>query len=457
MQEEKKIVTENKMGVMPINRLLINISLPMMVSMLVQALYNIVDSMFVARLSEKALTAVSLAFPFQMLLVAVGVGTGVGMNAVLSRALGQRDFKKANRIAGNAIFLAVVNYLFFLVIGILTIKVFYISQTNDTEIVEMGISYLLICTTASIGMFFQFAFERLLQATGLTFYSMISQLVGAIINIILDPIMIFGLFGFPKMGIAGAAAATVIGQIIGAIVAGVLNIKKNKELKITLQECKPDIKVIGQIYQVGIPAMIMQAIGSVMTYGMNLILIGFTSTATAVFGVYFKLQSFVFMPIFGLTNGMISIAAYNYGAGKKERFRKVIKSAMVAAVAIMTVGTIAFLSFTDLFLKLFDASDAMLAIGIPALRIISLGFILAGYSIVLSAVFQSLGNGVYSMVISIARQLVVILPVAYLLGRLGGLQAVWWAFPIAELVSLVLSTIFYIIIYRKVIVNMVKE
>lgn len=453
MVKDKSVQMENKMGVMPINKLLFNMSLPMMISMLVQALYNIVDSMFVARVSENALTAVSLAFPIQMLLVSVGVGTGVGMNAVLSRALGQRNFDRANRIAGNGLFLAVMSYFVFLMVGIFAIRPFYISQTDNAEILNMGISYLTICCVASIGLFFQICLERILQSTGQTFLSMISQMTGAIINIILDPILIFGLLGFPKLGVTGAAIATVIGQLIGATVGFVFNKYKNTELKITFQDCKPDKEVIGHIYQVGVPAMIMQAIGSVMTYGMNLILISFTSTATAVFGIYFKLQSFVFMPIFGLNNGMISIAAYNYGAKNKDRFMQVLRSTMIATVTIMLVGTGIFLVATRELLELFEATEMMLEIGIPALRIISIGFVTAGYCIVLSAVFQSLGNGLYSMIISIVRQLVFILPFSYLLGKIGGLSLVWWAFPISELAALILSTIFFVIIYHRVIIN----
>ena len=423
---------ENKMGTMPIPKLLITISLPMMISMLVQSLYNIVDSMFVARLSEEALTAVSLAFPLQMLLIAVGSGTAAGVNAVLSRVLGQKDFDKANKIVGNAVFLTILNCIVFIIIGFCFIKPFYHSQTDNADIASMGIEYLSICCILSCGVLFQIMFERFLQSTGQTLFSMISQMTGAIINIILDPILIFGLFGFPRLDIVGAALATVIGQIIGAIVAITFNHLKNKEITFKMKNMRPESSIIGHIYQVGVPAMVMQAIGSVMTYGMNLILIQFSSTATAVFGVYFKLQSFIFMPVFGLTNGMISIAAYNYGAKRKDRFMDTIKGALIITTIIMVIGTTIFLTIPQYLLKLFDASETMLEIGIPVVIIISIGFALAGICIILTSAFQALGNGFYSMIISIARQLIVILPIAYLLGKIGGLKKVWWAFQIPK-------------------------
>lgn len=442
---------ENKMGVMPVNKLLMNMSLPMMISMLVQALYNVVDSIFVSRIDENALTAVSMAFPIQSLMIALGAGTGVGVNALLSRSLGEKDYDRVNKAAGNGIFLAGINYLVFLLVGILVTTPFYLSQTKDAQILSYGQQYLTIICCCSFGMYGQFIFERLLQSTGRTFYTMITQSIGAIINIILDPIFIFGYFGVPKMGVAGAAIATVIGQIVAGTIALVINIKKNDEIQLKLKGFRPDGKIIARIYEVGIPSIIMQAIGSVMTYGMNRILIVFSSTAVAVFGVYFKLQSFIFMPVFGLNNGMVPIIAYNYGAGKKDRLIKTLKLSIIYAVGLMLLGVIIFQLFPAPLFALFDASETMLAIGIPALRIISLSFIFAGFCIVCGSLFQALGNGVYSMVVSIARQLLVLLPVAYLLSLSGKVEAVWWAFPIAEIVSLSLTVFFMFRINRKVI------
>ena len=442
---------ENKMGVMPVNKLLMNMSLPMMISMLVQALYNVVDSIFVSRIDENALTAVSMAFPIQSLMIALGVGTGVGVNALLSRSLGEKDYDRVNKAAGNGIFLAGINYLVFLLVGILVTTPFYLSQTKDAQILSYGQQYLTIICCCSFGMYGQFIFERLLQSTGRTFYTMITQSIGAIINIILDPVFIFGYFGVPKMGVAGAAIATVIGQIVAGTIALVINIKKNDEIQLKLKGFRPDGKIIAWIYEVGIPSIIMQAIGSVMIYGMNRILIAFSSTAVAVFGVYFKLQSFIFMPVFGLNNGMVPIIAYNYGAGKKDRLIKTLKLSIIYAVGLMLLGVIIFQLFPAPLFALFDASEIMLAIGIPALRIISLSFIFAGFCIVCGSLFQALGNGVYSMVVSIARQLLVLLPVAYLLSLSGKVEAVWWAFPIAEIVSLSLTVFFMFRINRKVI------
>ncbi|MCI9024104.1 MAG: MATE family efflux transporter [Dorea sp.] len=447
----EEIAKENKMGVMPVNRLLISMSLPMMISMLVQALYNVVDSIFVSKINENALTAVSLAFPLQSLMIALGTGTGVGINALLSRSLGEKDFHKADEVASNAVFLAVASYLAFLMIGLLVVEPFYSGQTQDAQILVYGKEYLTVVCCFSFGMYGQFVFERLLQSTGKTFYTMITQGTGAIINIILDPILIFGYLGFPRMGVAGAAAATVAGQIIAAVLAFVVNKKKNTEIHLVMKGFKPNLPIIGQIYAVGIPSIIMQAIGSVMTYGMNRILMAFTSTAAAVFGVYFKLQSFIFMPVFGLNNGMVPIIAYNYGAGKRERLIKTMKLSIAYAVGIMTVGLLVFQLFPARLFALFEASDTMLAIGVPALRIISLSFLFAGFCIVTGSVFQALGNGVYSMLVSIARQLLVLLPVAYLLSRMGNINYVWLAFPIAELVSVSMTVFFLIRINRKVI------
>lgn len=453
MSDVKMAQQENKMGVMPVNQLLVNMSLPMMISMLVQALYNIIDSIFVAKVGEEALTAVSLAFPIQTLLIAFGAGTGVGVNALLSKCLGEKDFEKANKTAMNGIFLAFLNYVLFVVIGFLAVKPFYLSQvkTTESDIYTMGISYLSIVCICSFGIYGQFIFERLLQATGKTFLSMLSQLAGAVTNIILDPILIFGMFGLPKLGVAGAAIATVIGQCVGAAIAITFNLKKNHEIHISFKGFKPDGQIIGKIYTVGVPSIIMQAIGSVMTYGMNLILIQFTATATAVFGVYFKLQSFFFMPVIGLNNGMIPIIAYNYGAGKRSRMVKTIKLSMLYAFMLMFLGFLAFMLIPEQLFGLFSASEEMLAIAVPALRIIGIHFLIAWFCIISSAVFQAVGNGVYSLIVSCARQLIVLLPAAYILAKLGGLHMVWWSFPIAEIMSFAVSLTFLILTWKKVI------
>ena len=442
---------ENKMGVMPVNQLLISMSLPMVMSMLVQALYNVVDSIFVSRINENALTAVSLAFPIQSLMIAVAAGTCVGINAVLSRSLGEKDYDKVNKSACNGIIIMALSYLLFLLIGIFGAGFFYRSQTQDAEIVQFGIDYLTVIFSCSFGIFAQFTFEKLLQATGKTFYTMITQGAGALINIILDPVLIFGLGGLPKMGVKGAAVATVIGQVIAGLLAFYFNHKKNEEVKLRKKDMRLNGDIVKQIYVIGIPSMIMQAIGSVMTYGMNRILLTFSSTAAAVFGVYFKLQSFVFMPVFGMNNGLVPILAYNYGAGKKDRFIKTVKLGIMYAVIIMLLGLAVLNIIPATLLKLFDASEAMIAIGVPALRTISISFLFAGFGIICSTVFQALGNAVYSMIVSIARQLAVLLPAAYLLSLTGSVNNVWWAFPIAEVVSFLVTVFFMCRIYRNII------
>ena len=434
--------SENKMGVMPINKLILSMSIPMMLSMLIQALYNIVDSMFVAQISENALTAVSLAFPAQNLMIAVATGTGVGINATLSRSLGEKNFQKANRIAIHALFLAFMSFLAFAVFGLFFAEHFFLAQTRDPEIVEMGTAYTRICLGLSVGIFSQFCFERLLQSTGRTSLAMCTQLLGAIINIVMDPILIFGLCGAPRMGVAGAAVATVVGQIVAAIVGLIVNIKCNHDIHIRRENIRWDPIVAKEIYRVGIPSIIMQSISSVMTFGMNKILFVFTPTATAVFGAYFKIQSFVFMPIFGLNNGMVPIISYNYGAARPQRVWKTIRLSNITAMAIMVVGFAIFQLFPSTLLELFDASETMLAIGVPALRIISVSFLLAGFCIIAGSVFQAIGNPVYSLIVSVCRQMVVLLPVAWLLSRTGRLELVWWSFPIAEVMSFTLSTIF---------------
>lgn len=443
---------------MPENKLLLNMALPMILSMLIQACYNIVDSYFVAKLSEDALNAVSLAFPVQNLMIAVSVGTGVGINALLSRSLGQKDQERANRTAMNGVMLEVVSGLVFTVLGLTCARLFYTVQTDIPGIVEYGADYLTIIAGCSMGIFLSVACERLVQATGRTVYAMVIQGTGSVINLILDPILIFGLFGFPRLEVAGAAVATVTGQIIGGLVGLYLSLTHNPELQMSVAGLRPSREIIKGIYSVGLPSIIMQSIGSVMVFGMNQILIAFTATATAVFGIYFKLQSFIFMPVFGLNNGMVPIVAYNYGAQKPERITRTVKLAMAYAVGIMAVGFALFQLFPDVFLSLFEAEgeDAgdLLTIGVPALRIISFHFLVAGICVVSMSVFQALGHGVLSLIVAIVRQLIVLLPTAFLLSRLGGLDVVWWAFPAAETIAVMLCLLFLFRVFQKEIIPM---
>lgn len=440
---------QNKMGTMPVNRLLISMSLPMIISMLVQAMYNIIDSVFVAQINESALAAVSMAFPIQNLMIAVSAGTCVGVNALLSRSLGEQKPEEARLAAVNGIFLAAMGALAFLLFGLFASRIYFASQTDDPVIIEYGVQYLQICTIFSFGIFGEMVLERILQSTGRTIYNMFSQGLGAIVNIIMDPIMIFGLLGFPAMGIRGAAAATVLGQILAMFLSLFFNLKKNTDVSIDMRGFKPHGRTIKVIYAVGVPSIIMQSISSVMTYGMNLILIGFSATAVTVLGIYFKLQSFIFMPVFGLNNGMIPIIAYNYGARSRKRIMDTAKLSIAIAVGIMLVGLIIFQAFPVQLLGIFNASDHLLEIGVPALRLISLSFLFAGYCIIVGSVFQALGNGVYSLITSVARQMVCILPLAYFFASTWGLHAVWYAFPLAEIISLVLSTILFKRIYDK--------
>lgn len=448
---ENTIVKENKMGTMPTNKLLISMSLPMIISMLVQALYNIVDSIFVAKISENALTAVSMAFPIQSLMIAFAAGTGVGINSFLSKSLGEKKFKQANDSAKNGIFLAFITWIVFAVLGFFFSEVFYTALTDDKEIISCGTDYLKIVTVASLGIFMQITFERLFQSTGKTIYSMIMQGTGAIINIVLDPILIFGMCGFPKMGVAGAALATIIGQIIAMIIGGILNVIKNKEINLNMIGFKPSIHIIKKIYAVGFPSIIMQSVTSVMTYLLNKICIGFTPTAVSVVGIYFKLQSFIFMPIFGLTNGLVPIVAYNFGAGKKSRIISVLKLAVIISISYMALGVIIFWAIPQVLFSFFEASNEMLNIGVPALRLISLSFIPAGFCIVIVSAFQALGHGIYSIIISVTRQLVVLIPVAYIASNIFGLKAVWGAFPVAETISLLLCILFSKKVYKTTI------
>ena len=439
---QENVQRENKMGTMPVNRLLITMSIPMIISMLVQALYNVVDSVFVSQINENALTAVSMAFPIQNLMIAVAVGTGVGTNALLSRSLGEKNQEMANKAANNSVFLACASYLIFLIFGLTCSELFYKLQTDIPEIISYGKDYISIVSVLSFGMFLQIAFDRMLQATGRTFFTMFTQGAGVVINIIMDPILIFGWFGFPKMEVAGAALATVIGQIIAAMIGAAMNVAKNTDIRLGIRDMRPDKEVIGRIYSVGLPSIIMSSIASVMTFCMNKILMSFTSTATAVFGVYFKLQSFVFMPVFGLNNGMVPIIAFNYGAKQRQRIMKTMKLAMMYAFGMMAIGLIIFQLFPAVLLEMFNASDAMLAIGVPALRTISISFLFAAFSIISISMLQALGHGIYSMFISVGRQLIVLVPLAYLLAQTGNLNLVWLAFPLAEIMAIVLSCIF---------------
>ena len=448
---------ENKMGVMPVRRLLITMALPMMISMLVQALYNVVDSIFVAQISESALTAVSLVFPFQNLMISIGVGTAVGVNALLSRSLGEKNFALADQTAENGVFLSLLSYLAVLVLSLTLAQPFMAIQIDDPEIISYGVSYLRLVGGLSVGMFAAIMLERLLQSTGRTFYTMITQGLGAVINIVLDPLMIFGIGPFPEMGVAGAALATVIGQCVGAVLALYYNIRHNPEIHPRLRGFRPNGAVIRRIYAVGVPSILLSSIGSVMTFGMNQILTSFTSTATAVFGIYFKVQSFAFMPILGLNNGMVPIVSYNLGAQKKKRLVGTVKFAFLLALCIMIAGFLVFQLLPAPILRLFDASDIMLSIGVPALRIISISFLLASGSIISISTLQALGKGVQSMMISFTRQLIVLLPVAWLLSLRGTLESIWWAFPIAEVVTLALSVFLLARAYRTLVKPMPDE
>ena len=450
-------VQENKMGIMPVGKLLMSMSIPMMISMLVQALYNVVDSYFVAQISQDALNAVGLAFPIQNLMIAVSVGTGVGVNALLSRSLGEKNYETANATAGNGLLLAFLSGLVFIIIGQTVPRAFYLAQTDIPGIVEQGSVYLSICCTWSMGLFMEIMFERLLQSTGNTVLTMLTQGIGAVTNIILDPILIFGLGPFPKMGVAGAAVATVTGQIVGAVLGLIINFRFNKELDLKLSYLKPRGNIIKRIYAVGVPTMVMNSIGSVMVFGLTKILISFTDAATAVFSIYYKLQSFIFMPVFGLNNGMVPIIAYNYGAQKADRILQTMKLASATATVIMLIGLGVAELFPAWLLGIFNASEEMLTIGVPALRIICTCFVFAGFGIVAGSVFQALGHGMLSMTVSIVRQLVVLLPVAWLLSLTGRLELVWLAFPLSELFSVVLCVFFTRRIVRTVLEPMRAE
>lgn len=450
-EQTKKANASDRMGTTPVGRLLFSMATPMIISMMVQALYNIVDSIYVSQISENALTAVSLAFPMQMLMIAVSTGTGVGVNAALSRSLGEGNREYAGKVARNGVFLIACAVVVFTAVGLLGSNLFMRTQTDIVEIVDGGTTYLTICMGLCVFLFFQVTFEKLLQSTGRTLFTMVSQGTGAILNIIFDPILIRGLWFFPEMGVAGAAAATVFGQAVGCTLGVVFNLKFNKEIDLNFRRFKPEGAVLRTILTVGVPSILLQAIGSVMNFGMNQILLSFVSTAAAVFGVYFKLQSIIFMPIFGLNNGMVPIIAYNYGARNKPRLLKTAKLATISAVALMMIGLTLLQTIPDKLLLLFQADENMLTIGVPALRTISLSFVFAGIIIVVSSVFQALGNGVYSLIISFVRQVIVLLPAAWLLSLTGELSLVWWSFPIAEVVTIACTLILMARVNRKIL------
>ncbi|MDO5088325.1 MAG: MATE family efflux transporter [Leptotrichiaceae bacterium] len=457
MDNFKKTTAENKMGTMPVNKLIINMSLPMITSMFIQALYNIVDSYFVAKIGEDALTAVSLSFPLQNMMIAAGIGTGIGLNALLSRYLGAKNGKGITKIAENGIFLGVLNSIVFLIFGIFFTKAFFSFQTESEIIAKYGTQYLSLCSVFAFSIIMEITFERMLQATGKTFFTMITQSTGAIINIIMDPILIFGLFGFPKMGISGAATATVFGQSTAMLLALYFNLTKNKEITFKFRNFKPDFSSIINIYKIGFPSIIMMTAASFLIFQLNKILLAFSSTATAVLGIYFKIQGLVFMPVFGLNNAVISIVSYNYGAGNIKRLIRTVKLSIAYAMGIMFAGIIICQVFPVQILKIFDASDEMIKIGVKALRTISLCFILAAYSFVLSSVFQALGRGMLSLAVSLVRQIVFTLPLAFIFSKIWGLDGIWWAFPIAEIFSGILTTIFLKNVYKNNIIKRIRK
>ena len=446
---QKEMLQENKMGVMPVGKLLVNMALPMIISMLVQAFYNIVDSVYVSQVSESAVTALSLAFPVQNMQIGFAVGVGVGVNALLSQSLGRKDQESVNWAAGQGVFLALVATALFMLFGFFGVRPYYTMQSTVAETVEGGIAYTSICCIFTVGIFIQVLCERLLQSTGRAMQTMILQGTGAIINIILDPVFIHGWWGMPKMGVAGAAVATVIGQCTGAVLGIYLNLRHNPEVQLHVKFMKPNWKVIAPILEVGIPSVVMNGIGSVMNFGMNQILQGFNEVATGVFGIYYKLQSLFFMPLFGINNATISILAYNYGARKPKRIVHTLKLATAVAVCIMLVGLAVFQLFPQALLGIFNPTEEFLAIGVKALRILCLPFPVAAICISLGASFQALGKGSYSTVVSLCRQLIVLLPVAYLLSLTGSVDNVWWSFPIAEVMSALVTGLLFAKLYRQ--------
>lgn len=423
-------------------------SIPIMISMLVQAFYNVVDSIFVAQVSEKALTAVSLAFPIQNLVIAVSIGTAIGVNSLLSRSLGAKEFERAELSANNGIVLGFLSWIVFAVLGLTCSRTFFSLFTDDPELLAMGTRYISVCLVFSLGIFMDITCERILQSTGDTIHPMIIQSTGAVVNIILDPIMIFGWFGFPAMGVLGAAVATVIAQHVSGIMA-IHFVRKNKEVEIDRRFFKLKREIVRAIYAVGIPTIIMQAIGTLMLTGLNKILIAYGISAIAVLGVYFKIQSFIFMPVFGLNTGMIPVIGFNYGARKPKRITETLKVGSLIAISIMAVGMTIFMLFPDVLLGWFNASEQMMEIGVVALPRISLCFLSASISIVLISFFQAIGDGYISMIVSITRQMVFLLPSAYLLGKFFGLDAIWFCFIIAEIASFILTLAFYRMEYKR--------
>lgn len=430
---------ENKMGSMEIKKLMISMSLPIMISMLVQALYNIVDSMFVARVSQEALAAVSLCYPIQMILVAVACGSGVGINALLSRALGRRQKEYASQVAVQGVVISIANGVVFAILGIFFSNLFLSWFTNDLVILEMGVKYMQICTIFSFGVFVQITYERIMQATGNAFYNMVIQGVGAIVNIVLDPIFIFGFLGIPALGVQGAAIATVLGQLVAMTLGMYITKRKIHDVQIHLRLFKWNADMLKKIYQIALPAILMQSIMSFMTVFMNMILVQFSALAVSVFSIYYKLQQFVFMAVLGMNNALIPILSYNYGALKKERILEAIHFALWIAIGIMALGIVVFNLFPAQLLYLFDAKQDMLAIGIPALRTISMSFLFAGVSLVLCSVFQALDHGIKSLMITLLRQMLLLIPLAYVLASNFGLHISWWAFPVTEGLCCVLS------------------
>lgn len=463
MEKERKgpILGENKMGVMPIGKLLVNMAVPMILSMLVQAFYNVVDSFYISHYSESAVTALGLAFPVQNVQIGFASGIGVGVNSLLSKSLGEGNREKANRVAGNGVFLALCATVIFMLFGLLGARPYYEMQSENEMIVEGGITYTMICCVFTAGIFFEILFERMLQATGRTVYTMITQGAGAVINIVLDPLFIFGAesLNIPAMGAAGAAIATVIGQWVAGILALIFNLKVNKDIHLSIRGSLPSLEIIKPILMIGVPSIIMNSISSVMNFSMNQILMGFEGvgeTATGVFSIYYKLQSFFFMPLFGLNGATISIAAFNYGARKPERIIKTLKLAVGIALCFMLLGLLTFELIPKTLLGIFAVSDTFVKLGQVALRVIALHFPLAAVGIALGASFQALGNGMYSTITSLCRQMIALLPAAYLLSLTGDVNNVWWAFPIAELVSLTATIFFFVRIYKQKIKPMIN-
>lgn len=443
----------NKMGTAPITPLIWKMALPAMLSMMVQALYNIVDSIFVAKISSQAFNAISIAFPIQMLMISLAIGTGIGINSLVSRRLGENRKKEADSAATHGIILGLFSWLIMVLVGVFGATAFFTMTTDNQAVIEMGTQYIQIVTVFSFGSFLQINIEKTLQATGNMIFPMFSQLLGCVINIILDPILIFGLLGAPKLGIRGAAIATVTGQIFAMIFCFIIILVKNHDVHISFKKFKFSFRTIRDIYEVGIPAIIMQAISSVLVTLLNMILITFSDAAVNVLGIYYKLQSFVFMPVFGLTQGVMPVLGYNFGACNKDRILKALKVGLTGAVCIMTLGTILFWVFPDFLLTLFSADEETMILGRTALRFVSFCFVPAAIGIMLSTFFQACGMGMKSLLISLIRQLICILPAAYLLSKIS-VHAIWFSFPISEVVASVISVFFFFDIYKKTIKNL---